>query len=179
MSHCLKINKKVSFFWYFYLIFHTIRKVKFLSKNSILTKIPTFSRVFHPIFFWQFFSWNQSCQQLKSPKPQHFHEFFTPQKNRQFSREIKVEFLDKKWRFRTVCFRVQLTFIFFFWNFLPSEWIWFGFCRSHPSFWQDLKLLTDATAGWCGFSISQGLSKWNGNGCFKATKFTLCTQRQR
>ena len=35
-------------------------------------------------------------------RTQHFHEFFT-QKNRQFSREIKVEFLDKKWRFRTVC----------------------------------------------------------------------------
>ena len=45
-------------------------------------------------FFKQFFSWNQSCQQLKSPKPQHFHEFFTP-KNRQFSREIKVEFGQK------------------------------------------------------------------------------------
>ena len=71
---------------------HTIRKVKFLSTNSILTKLynflgksklsitkecksPTFSRVFHPILFWQFFLWNQSCQQLKSPKPQHFHEF--------------------------------------------------------------------------------------------------------
>ena len=65
-------------------------------------KTTTFSRVFHPNCFWQFFSWNQSCQQLKSPKPQHFHEFFT-QKNRQFSQEIKVEFLDKKWRFRTVC----------------------------------------------------------------------------
>ena len=64
-------------------------------------KTPTFSQVFHPNFFWQFFSWNQSCQQLKSPKSQHFHEFFTP-KNRQLSREIKVEFLDKKWRFRTV-----------------------------------------------------------------------------
>ena len=46
-------------------------------------KTPTFSRVFHPNFFDQFFSWNQSCQQLKSPEPQHFHEFFTP-KNRQF-----------------------------------------------------------------------------------------------
>ena len=34
-----------------------------------------FSRVFHPKFFWQIFSWNQSCQQPKSPKPQHFHEF--------------------------------------------------------------------------------------------------------
>ena len=28
---------------------------------------------------------------------------FSPKKNRQFSQEIKVEFLDKKWRFRTVC----------------------------------------------------------------------------
>ena len=33
---------------------HTIRKVKFLYKNSILTKTPTFSRVFHPIFFDNF-----------------------------------------------------------------------------------------------------------------------------
>ena len=32
-------------------------------------------------FFWQFFSWNQSCQQLKIPNPQHFHEFFTPKKS--------------------------------------------------------------------------------------------------
>ena len=88
------------------------------------SQIPTFSRVFHPKFIWQFFSWNQSCQQLKSPKPQHFHEFFTqffltiflvksklstakktktttfsPKKNRQFSREIIVDFLDRKWRF--------------------------------------------------------------------------------
>ena len=81
---------------------HTILKVKFLSKNSILTKPQHFHEFFTQIFFWQFFSWNQSCQQLKSPKPQHFREFFTL-KNRQFSREIKVEFLDKKWRFRTVC----------------------------------------------------------------------------
>ena len=57
-------------------------------------KTPTFSRVFHPTFFWQFFSSNQSCQQVKSPKPQHFHEFFT--------QKIKIGFLDKKWRFRTV-----------------------------------------------------------------------------
>ena len=71
---------------------HTIRKVKFLSKDSILTK---------PQHFHEFFT--QSCQQLKSAKSQQFHEFFTP-KNRQFFREIKVEFLDKKWRFRTVWF---------------------------------------------------------------------------
>ena len=85
----------------------SINDITHYSKSQIFVqkfnfdKTPTFSRVFHPNFFWQFFSWNQSCQQLKSPKPQHFHEFFTP-KNRQFSREIKVEFLDKKWRFRTV-----------------------------------------------------------------------------
>ena len=72
----------------FYSCGHTIRKVKFLSKKFNFDKTPTFSRVFRPKFFWQFFSWNQSCQQLKSPKPQHFHEFFT-QKNRQISREIK------------------------------------------------------------------------------------------
>ena len=52
-------------------------------------KTPTFSRVFHPKFFWQFFSWNQSCQQLKSPKPQHFHEFFT-HKNRDFGQKMKI-----------------------------------------------------------------------------------------
>ena len=80
--------------------FSNYSKIKFLSKNSILTKLcnflgksklsttkkcksPTFSRVFHPNFFWQFFSWNQSCQQLKSPKPQHFHEF-SPKTIRQF-----------------------------------------------------------------------------------------------
>ena len=77
-------------------------KSNFCQKNSILTKLynflgksklsitkkcksPTFSRVFHLKFFWQFFSWNQSCQQLKSPKPQHFHEFFTPKKLTIFS----------------------------------------------------------------------------------------------
>ena len=77
---------------------HTIRKSNFCPKIQFWQN----PNIFTKIFFWQFFSWNQSCQQLKSPKPQHFHEFFT-QKDRQFSREIKVEFLDKKWRFRTVC----------------------------------------------------------------------------
>ena len=48
-------------------------------------KTLTFSRVFHPKFFWQFFSWNQSGQQLKSPKPQHFHEFFIKKKSTIFS----------------------------------------------------------------------------------------------
>ena len=61
----------------FFPLSHTIRKVKFLSKNSILTTPQLFHEFFHPNLFWQFFSWNQSCQELKWPKPQHFHEFFT------------------------------------------------------------------------------------------------------
>ena len=77
-------------------------KSQFFVQKFNFDKSPTFSRVFHKKCFWQFSSWNQSCQQLKSPKPQHFHEFFI-HKNLHFSREIKVEFLDKKWRFRTVC----------------------------------------------------------------------------
>ena len=71
-------------------------KIQFWQNPNIFTSFST-------KIFWQFFSWNQSCQQLKSPKPQHFHEFFVP-KNRQFYRKFKVEFLDKKWRFRTVFF---------------------------------------------------------------------------
>ena len=42
-----------------------------------------------------------------------FLQVFHP-KNRQFSREIKVEFLDKKWRFRTVCEGIHSWRDFFF-----------------------------------------------------------------
>ena len=47
----------------FHLLYHTIRKVKFLSKNFNFDKT------------LQFFSANQSCQQLNSANPKHFHEF--------------------------------------------------------------------------------------------------------
>ena len=60
-------------------------KSQIFVQKFIFDKKPTFSRDFHPKFFWQFFSWNQSCQQLISPKPQHFHEFFTPKKSTIFS----------------------------------------------------------------------------------------------
>ena len=73
---------------------HTIRKVNFLSKNSILTNLQHFHELSHNFFFFKCFSWNQSCQPLKSPKPQHFHEFFIP-KNRSFFCVFKVDFLDK------------------------------------------------------------------------------------
>ena len=62
----------------------------FLVKSKLTTakksKTTTFSRVFHPNKNRQLFSWNQSCQQLKSPKPQHFHEFFT----QNFYREVCI-----------------------------------------------------------------------------------------
>ena len=63
-------------------------------QKSNFDKTPTFSRVFHPKFFWQFFSYNQSCQQLKSPKPRLFHEFFT-QKIDNFLRKSKLNFWTK------------------------------------------------------------------------------------
>ena len=76
-----------------YLLHHTVRKVNFLSKNSILTKPQHFLEFSK--FFWQFFSWNQSCQQLKSPKPQHFYEFFTPKKSTIFLGKSKLNFWTK------------------------------------------------------------------------------------
>ena len=47
----------------------------------------------------------------KKSKTRTFSRVFHP-KNRQFSREIKVEFLDKKWRFRSVCDGKAIVHIF-------------------------------------------------------------------
>ena len=82
---------------------HTIRKVKFLSKNSILTKPQDFHEFFTQIFFDNF---SREIKVVNSWKVQNHNIFtsFSPSKNRQFSLEIKAEFLDKKWRFRTVCY---------------------------------------------------------------------------
>ena len=66
-------------------------------------KTSTFSRVFHQKHFWQFFLVKSKLSTAKKSKTTTFSRIFHP-KNRQFSREIKVEFLDKKWRFRTVCY---------------------------------------------------------------------------
>ena len=62
-------------------------KIQFWQNPNIFTS-------FSPNFFWQFFSWNQSCQQLKSQKPQHFHEFFT-QKVDNFHGKSKLNFWTK------------------------------------------------------------------------------------
>ena len=58
---------------------HTIRKVKFLSKNSILTKLLTFSRVFHPIFL-TFFLVKSKLSTAKKYKTKTFSRVFHPKK---------------------------------------------------------------------------------------------------
>ena len=65
---------------------HTIRKVKFLSKNSILTK---------PQHFHKFLV-KSKLSTDKKVKNHNIFTSFSPPKNRLFSRKIKVEFLDKK-----------------------------------------------------------------------------------
>ena len=74
---------------------HTILKVNFLSKNSILTNPNIFTSFSPNFFFLQFFSLTQRCQKLKSPKPKHFHEFFSPQKIDNFLGKSKLNFWTK------------------------------------------------------------------------------------
>ena len=93
-------------------VIHTIRKVKFLSKNSILTKLynflgksklsttktcksPTFSRVFYPTYFWHFFSWNQSCQQLKKSQTAAFSRVLTQNNSTIFLGKSNLNFWTK------------------------------------------------------------------------------------
>ena len=102
LSLCPKIERKTRetlFSRVFAILFEKSNfcpKIQFCQTPNIFTS-------FSAKFFWHFFSWNQSCQQLKSPKPQHFHEFFI-QKNRQFSQEIEVEFFDKNEDFEQCVF---------------------------------------------------------------------------
>ena len=74
-------------------------KIQFWQK----TQNPNISRVYHQIFFFKIFLVKSKLSTAKKSKTTTFSRFFSPKKIRQFSREIKVEFLDKKWRFRTVC----------------------------------------------------------------------------
>ena len=120
-------------------------------------KTPTFSRVLHPNFFWQFFSWNQSCQQLKSPKPQHFHQFFIQNKSTIFSgnqswifgqkfdfsnsvvpcyielpKFLRFESLEKCLNLRSCTFKSRLFFQNRMWKVggFASQ-ITFGYCRGY------------------------------------------------
>ena len=56
-------------------------KIQIFVQKFNFDKTPNIFTSFSPKFFWQFFSWNQSCQQLESPKPQHFRDFFTQKKS--------------------------------------------------------------------------------------------------
>ena len=88
-------------------IFKNVQKFSF-------DKSPKSSRVFHPNFFWTIFLVKSKLSTAKQSKTTTFSRVFHPKKNRQFSREIKVEFLNKKWRFRTVCYcslKKKLTFL--------------------------------------------------------------------
>ena len=83
---------------------HLMRNFATLIKNTLfeififcpkinVDKIPTFSRVFHSnltIFV------KSKLSTAKKSTTTTFSRVFHPQKIRQFSREIKVEFLDKK-----------------------------------------------------------------------------------
>ena len=81
-------------------------------------KTPKSSRVFHPNFFLTIFLVKSKLSTAKKFKTTKFSRVFHPKKNRQFFREIKVEFLDKIWRFRTVC----LSSLFkIFWNVIEIE----------------------------------------------------------
>ena len=83
-------------------LLYTIRKVKILSKNSILTN-PNIFTSFLPKIFLTIFLVKSKLSTAKKSKTTTFSRVFHPEKNRQFSREIKVEFLNKKWRFWTAC----------------------------------------------------------------------------
>ena len=84
------------------LLYTLFEKSNFCPKIQFWQNPNTFTSFSPKFFFWQFFSWNQSCQQLNSPKSQHFQEFFNRNKLDNFLRKSKLNFLDKKWRFRTV-----------------------------------------------------------------------------
>ena len=59
-------------------------------------KTPTFSRVFLPKFFLTIFLVKSKLSTAKKSKTTTFSRVFHTKKNRKFSLEIKVEFLDKK-----------------------------------------------------------------------------------
>ena len=82
-AYIWKIKRKHSKTHYF--------KVKFLVKKSIFNK--AYSRV---VFFGAIFLVKSKLSTAKKSKTTTFSRVLHPPKNRQFSREIEVEFLDKK-----------------------------------------------------------------------------------
>ena len=71
-------------------------KIQFWQNYNIFTS-------FSPNFFLTIFLVKWKLSTAKKSKTPTFSRVFHPKTTRQFSQQIKVEFLDKKWSFRTVC----------------------------------------------------------------------------
>ena len=84
-----------------YLLIHSSLVVAHYSKSQIFVqkfnfyKSPNIFTSFSPNFFWQFFSWNQRCQQLKKPKTTTFSRVFHPKKFDNFLGKSKLNFWTK------------------------------------------------------------------------------------
>ena len=126
---------------------HTIQKVKFLSKNSILTKPQHFREFFTQIFFLTIFLVKSKLSTAKKPKT----TSFSPKKIDKFFGKSMLNFWTKKWRFRTVCpygrdwllCRQVFSFHYGFWYVWIFEWGFFVLLRHSRdfvrSFWQSTK----------------------------------------
>ena len=78
--------------------FHTIRKVQKFNFD----KNPNIFTSFSPKIFLTIFLVKSKLSTAKKSKTAAFSWVFQPKQFDNFSREIKAEFWDKKWRFRTV-----------------------------------------------------------------------------
>ena len=98
------------------------------SDPIIIVKRKTFSGIFHPKFFWHFFSWNQSCQQLKKSKTTAFSRIFHPKKTTIFSGNqswILANFRTKNEDFeQCVLFEVWQIFVQFLPHLRWRQWVY-------------------------------------------------------
>ena len=101
-----KFLTKFTYFFYWKKRLEYGLKITLFEKLNFCPKIqfwqnPNIFTSFSPKFFLTIFLVKSKLSTAKKSKTTTFSRVFHS-KNRQFSREIKVEFLDKKWRFRTV-----------------------------------------------------------------------------
>ena len=89
-------NRQIEGLLLFCFLKRTILKVKFLSNSSILTKKTYHFHEFFTQIFFPIFLVKSKLSKAKKSQTTTFSRVFHPKKFRQFSREIKVEFLDKK-----------------------------------------------------------------------------------
>ena len=113
----------------------------------------------------------------KKSKTTTFSRVFRPKKNRQFSREIKVEFSDKKWRFRTVCPSRLDDFVFAFfsaWDLHFGGALWCNIMKIFIGFWGFWVSITIVTtmslSPACGTSHCQLAKRFNYSRCIIFTR---------